>query len=103
MSFEASMEALASDSKAWQAASDTLASAQSSAGGLTIPEYAFSFAGGDVAALYESARSYVEGYLQQGAKETGKAAETLLEIREDFMSTDAGERDRYNGKWEIPK
>lgn len=100
MGLTADLAAMTSDAQAWYAASGVLDAAKQSAAGLTIDESTFCFAGGDVAALYETARKQVEDYLAGGTTETRNAADTLIEVRDDFESTDTSERDRHAGSWD---
>jgi hypothetical protein len=100
MGLRADLEAMTADAQAWYAASTVLDTAKQSAAGLTLEESTFCFAGGDVAALYETARKQVEDLLAGGATETGNAADTLIEVRDDFEGTDASERDRHVGAWD---
>ncbi|KRF34382.1 hypothetical protein [Nocardioides sp. Soil805] len=100
MNLKADLDALTADANLWSASSDTLSSASTSASGLTIPAYAFSFAGGDVHAKYEEVRAWVEKYLSEGSKEQEGASKALIKIRDDFTSTDEAQRDQYQGMWD---
>lgn len=100
MTLKADLDAMTADAAAWHAASDVLMNAKSSAAGLTLDESVFCFAGGDVAALYESVRKQVEDFLDAGRRETDNAADTLVQVRDDFQSTDLSERDRHVGAWD---
>lgn len=99
MNLKADLAAMTADANAWYTGSGVLADAKQGAAGLTLDASVFCFAGGDVAALYETVRNQVEDYLNGGKVETKNAADTLIEVRDDFESTDLSERDRHVGAW----
>lgn len=100
MSFEIAMQALTADAGKWDATADMLATAASAAGGLVASEAEFSFAGGDVAAAYESTRAFVQDYLSKGAKEAGGAADALRAVRAAYEGSDTSASNEVMSKWE---
>lgn len=101
MTLHVSLNALTDDAKLWIASSDTLDMAATTVDGLTIPDYAFSFAGGDVSTMYEECREFVQTLLKMGSTEQSAAAGALIAVRDGFESTDLSQRDQYEGMWDF--
>lgn len=99
MSFGTALEALTADAKRWDVISDGLDAARGAAASLQLDDADFSFAGGDLAASYESVRSRVQQLLRQGREETSGAAGTLLDVRRVYEGTDAAARADIEGLW----
>ena len=99
MSFQTAMRALSADATRWSATSDMLETASSAAAGMTLRDQDFSFAGGDVAAAYESLRAYAQDYLTTGSKETAGAATALVAVRRAYEGSDDASAQEVRSKW----
>ena len=90
MTMQAGFEALTSEAAEWDATSQVLGDAAGTVSGLDLSAAQFSFicfmTGID--SSYGQARQHVEDVLTAGARETGRLAEALREVRRDFQSTD---------------
>jgi hypothetical protein len=90
MTMQAGFEALTSEAGEWDDTSQVLSDAASTVSGLQLSAAQFSFicfmTGVDDS--YSQARQHVEDVLRAGARETGKLADALREVRRDFESTD---------------
>lgn len=71
------LDALESDAVGWLRIGDELRAAGGSAGALSLPAAAFSFAGGALAASYEALRARMVGLLDGGAGNAGAVAAAL--------------------------
>lgn len=100
MSFETALDALTSDARLWDEISQELGGAARSASGLVLDPSQFSFAGGGVAASYESARARVQALLDGGERETEGAATALLQVRQTYEGTDQAARAELEGVWD---
>ncbi|MGZ6745717.1 MAG: hypothetical protein ACXVEJ_09155 [Nocardioides sp.] len=99
MSFEVAMKALLADADRWGATGDALSGASHSAAALHLPDQAFSFAGGDAAAAYESLRSFVQDYLSDGAGKAHGAARALRHVHHVYAGSDEAARSALEQKW----
>ncbi|WP_395696125.1 hypothetical protein [Nocardioides sp.] len=90
MTMQAGFEALTDEAVEWDDTSQALADAAGTVAGLQLSAAQFSFVcfmtGVDDS--YAQARQHVEDVLTAGARETGKLADALREVRRDFQSTD---------------
>lgn len=90
MTMQAGFEALTSEASEWDDTSQALDDAASTVSGLGLTAAQFSFVcdGIGVDASYAQALQHVTDVLTAGARETGKLADALREVRRDFQSTD---------------
>jgi hypothetical protein len=90
MTMQAGFEALTSEAAEWDDTSQVLADAASTVSGLSLSAAQFSFVCfmTGIDSSYNEARQHVEDVLTAGARETGKLADALREVRRDFQSTD---------------
>lgn len=99
MSFSTAMDALQQDAVRWDETADGLQAAGSIVRSLAVPAAAFSFAGGDVQAVYEELRARVETLLSEGETETAGAAVALRAVRRTYEGADQAAKDRIAGLW----
>jgi hypothetical protein len=99
MSFEVAMKALIADADRWNGISESLSNMSGDCGGLALPDSAFSFAGGDAAAAYEQVRSFVQGFVSDGAEKTKGAADALKEVHRTYRGTDEAAKAALEEKW----
>ena len=104
MTMQAGFEALTSEAGEWDATSRALSDAASTVSGLGLTAAQFSFVCGGTGLdeNYAQARQHVEDVLTAGARETGKLADALREVRRDFQSTDEDVVHQVRSVW-IPK
>lgn len=90
MTLQAGFEALTTEAEEWANISQTLADAAGTVAGLGLTTAQFSWIASQagVDASYETARQHVADVMLAGARETGKLATALREVRADFESTD---------------
>jgi hypothetical protein len=90
MTMQAGFEALTGEAAEWDDTSRVLSDAATTVSGLRLSAAQFSFVcfmtGVDDS--YSRARQHVEDVLTAGARETGRLADALREVRRDFESTD---------------
>lgn len=100
MGIKVALEALTADAARWDGTSATLSTAASAASGLYLgTELSFAADLSGLRETYIDLVSHVAGLLSQGAAETSAIADTLLDVRAAYESTDAGARDQYAGTW----
>jgi hypothetical protein len=102
MSLEVALEALRTDAQAWDAAAEVLDTASSTATDLYLSTMTFPQVISDVPlqSTYEELRSLTYTLLTGGKKETEAIADTLLEIKAAYESTDSSAAAQYDGLWE---
>ena len=90
MTMQAGFEALTSEAAEWDDTAQVLSDAASTASSLTLSAAQFSFVcfltGIDDS--YSRAHQHIVDVLTAGARETGKLADALRDVRHDFQSTD---------------
>jgi hypothetical protein len=90
MTMQAGFEALTDEAAEWDVTSTALSDAAGTVSGLALSAAQFSFVCfmTGIDSGYGQARQHVEEVLNAGARETGKLADALREVRRDFHSTD---------------
>lgn len=99
MTLKTSLDAMTHDAKTWQAVSDDLIACARSAEGMHLTAATFSFAGGAAHDAYESVRTWMVDYLKQGARQTWKAADGLIHVRDIYAGTDEVAKDKMRALW----
>ena len=104
MTMQAGFEALTSEAAEWDDTSRALSDAASTVSGLTLSAAQFSFVCDmtGIDASYAQAQQHVLDVLTAGARETGKLADALREVRRDFQSTDENVVHEVQSVW-IPE
>lgn len=102
MTLKADLDALAGDAGMWSKISGTLETAADNTAYLDLSDSELSWAAGEtgLTAVYTSYVAAVEALLRGGATETDRMADTLLEIKKDYETTDDISRSRYAGLWD---
>jgi hypothetical protein len=104
MTMQAGFEALTNEAGEWDDTSRVLGHAARTVSGLELSAAQFSFVcfmtGVDDS--YAQARQHVEDVLTAGARETGRLADALRDVRRDFESTDHAVVAKVKSVW-IPE
>lgn len=101
MTYEVQLEALGHDAKIWDATSDVLSTASTSASGITVTTITSSVLG-DATGFndaYAELRTFVSGLLAEGSTATGTMASTLRDVRKQYEADDAAATTRIGAEW----
>ncbi len=101
MGYEVQLEALGHDARIWDRTSEVLATAATSASGLTVSTVTASVVA-DAAGFtstYADLQPFVVGLLRQGSTATGAMASTLRDVRRQYLEDDASATTRIGAEW----
>jgi hypothetical protein len=90
------LDALESDAVRWTDAAAALRAAAAAAAGLALETGAFSFAGGQVAAMYEALRNRIVALLHDGADNYETVAAALRATAAAYATQDAAQARRLD-------
>ncbi|SDB83481.1 hypothetical protein SAMN05216410_0316 [Sanguibacter gelidistatuariae] len=102
MAIDVALQALKDDALLWDGVSATLNTASTSASGLSLTAGQLSWAADEIGlvTLYETARSKVEQLLREGSDATGTMADTLVDVKKVYESTDENAQSSLHGTWD---
>ena len=101
MSYEVQLEALGHDAKIWDATSDALSAASTSASGITVNTITSSVVadGTGFNSAYAELQTFVANLLAEGSTTTGAMASTLRDVRKQYEADDAAAMTRIGAEW----